>query len=466
MQRHLVRLVHLPGRRLGMAAVIFTCLALGATLAWAAVHIRLESSVPAANEVLSVAPDRFELQFSGPVNEGLSALVLVTPSGDSVNVALRTSGDDRILVGDVPELADGQHRVLWSTVSADGHPVSGEFEFTFADASAADRSRQAAPGEEIAVGFPPVGTTLLAGLGLACLLAFAGLLWYAGASRLMAEPSVRVSLAILGWSALVLLLADLCLWILQVRIPGSGLSSLWPALKSRAGVVAEVRLIFLLGALWTVPSRGRAAAVLALAALLVGAAAGHAAVTSSWIAVPANAVHLGAAAIWLGGLLLLVVVPDAPSDGSDAWRFEAVAGAVSAAALLAVLLVAGSGILQSALFVGDLAAYIGTRYGRLVFLKWVGFAILLGLGAYHRFRIMPTLVIDGPGGELETDDPAEEAARGDPAGVGRMSFRPQSQCPGPSLRERADRVQDNCHQWSGSSARRYRPTLDAPCDEP
>ncbi|MBT8478223.1 MAG: copper resistance protein CopC, partial [Gemmatimonadetes bacterium] len=283
MQDHLLRPRGHPRTRwtASSIATILMLVAVGATLAWAAVHIRLESSVPAAGEVLTTAPERFELRFSGPVNQALSSLVLVTPSGDSVRVTLRRPGDDdRILIGKVPELASGEHRVLWSTVSADGHPVSGEFGFSFAgvgvaaadepiaqgggesgaadresesrnDGVASDQSRQPGPGEEIAASVPPAGKTLLAGLGLACLLAFSGLLWYAGATRLIAEPSVRVPLAILGWSALVLLLADLSLWILQVRIPGSGLSSLWPALESRSGVVAGARLLLLLGALWT-----------------------------------------------------------------------------------------------------------------------------------------------------------------------------------------------------------------------
>ena len=121
-----------------VGAALLTCFAVGATLAWAAVHTRLESSVPAAGEVVSTAPERFELRFSGPVNHALSSLVLVIPSGDSVSLALETAVDDeRMLVGSVPELAGGEYLVVWKTVSADGHPVSGEFSFTYAGAVAA-----------------------------------------------------------------------------------------------------------------------------------------------------------------------------------------------------------------------------------------------------------------------------------------------------------------------------------------
>ena len=37
---------------------------------------------------------------------------------------------------------------------------------------------------------PPTGVVLLAGLGMACLLGFAGLLWYCGSLPLLHEPRI------------------------------------------------------------------------------------------------------------------------------------------------------------------------------------------------------------------------------------------------------------------------------------
>lgn len=139
---------------------------------------------------------------------------------------------------------------------------------------------------------------------------------------------------------------------------------------------------------------GRAAAGLALVALLTGAAAGHAAGISPWVSVPANAIHLGAVSVWLGGLLLLLLVPDGPTDGSGRWHYDSVLRAVSGAALLSVLLITASGMVQSAVFVGDLAAFTGTTYGRGVLLKWAGLIMLIGFGAYHRSRTIPAVQQD------------------------------------------------------------------------
>lgn len=401
-------------RASGLAVSIVALVALTGTLAYAAVHIRLESSMPAADEVLSAPPERFELRFSGPVNDALSVVVLTYPSGDSVSLDVSSpETDSRILVADTPPLEQGEHLVRWRTVSPDGHPVDGEFRFTLAgapqsDGRLPDDSAVASPRIETDPGTsvgsttqtPALGAALIAGLGLACLLGFAGLLWFCGALPLLREPRIRTFCLALGWAALGFLAVDLIEWVRQVAPSGMGLAGVQAALGSRTGVVAILQLVLIAGALFTFRQSGRGAAVIALVALLVGAASGHTAAISPWLTIPANAVHQGAVAIWLGGLLLLVLAPDAPTDGSDGWRFPVVARSVSAAALFAVVLIAASGIVQSFQFVGDLGAYTSTPYGRGLLVKWAGFLILVGFGAYHRSRVMPHLEEDGDGRAL------------------------------------------------------------------
>ena len=403
-----------------VSAALLTCFAVGATLAWAAVHIRLESSVPAAGEVVSTAPEHFELRFSGPVSVALSSLVLVVPSGDSVGVALGVSvGDERTLVGDVPKLTAGEYLVLWKTVSADGHPVSGEFSFTYtgaiavADVPAMEAGDETAdPGQLVAASVDSPGTdtsrlepgpstviVLLAGLGMACLLGFAGLLWYCGSLPLLREPRIGRATTLLGWTALLALGAQHLVWTVSVLPAGAGFSGVTAALGSSTGASGLLRLVLVSMALVALPRHGRAAAGLALTAVVVGAVSGHAAVISPWITMPAKIIHLGAASVWFGGLLLLVLAPDGPDDGSGAWSFGALVRAVSSAALLSVVLIAASGIVQSTRFVGDLSAYWGTPYGRGVLAKWAGLLVLIGFGAFHRFRAIPKLepMADGRG---------------------------------------------------------------------
>jgi len=412
------------------AAAFAACLALTASAAWSAVHTRLESSRPAAGEVVAAAPERIELRFSGPVNPELSSLVLVSPSGDSIPVRLDASPeDDRLLVGDVPALAAGDHLVRWRTVSADGHPLSGEFAFTVAPASsgsepsAVEQAEDArgyldpsgdAAGEGSGEGAgdlrqhaPGAGTVLLAGVGLICLLGFAGLLWFCGSLPLLEAARVRRAVLGLGWGALLLLAADLLRWCVVVVPPGAGAAGWAAALGSSSGIAAIVRLGLLGSALALLDRHGRGAAGLALAAVLAGAASGHPVAISPWIVMPANAIHLGAAALWLGGLLLLLLAPaGSPGDEREP-DFGAVVRAVSGTALFAVVLIAGSGLVQSVQLVGGLSAFTDTDYGRGVLAKTGGLMVLIGFGAFHRFRTIPALAGEAGAGGLRRTVRAE-----------------------------------------------------------
>jgi copper transport protein len=405
-----------PNRLTAIALATAGFLALGATLV-AAVHTRLESSVPAADEMVTVLPDRFELQFSGPVNASLSGLVLVGPSGDSIRVELvELGGDGRTLVGEAPELAGGPYRVNWRTVSADGHPVSGEFGFTYAPGhevrSPAEEtgaepptggaprkpgspqvSRAAAPDNDAST--PGAGRTLLAGLALVSLLGFAGLLWFCGSTPLLKEPRLAKSARSLGSAALLLASLELVAWIAGVLPGDAGAPAMAAALGSGTGLAGLGQVLLVGTALAFLGRQSRVAAGLAMAAVLLGALSGHAASVSPWITMPANAVHVGGASIWLGGLLTLLLLPDAPSGEPGVWQYGAVVRAVSGAALLAVVLVAASGLIQSAWFVGSIASFTGTAYGRGILFKAAAFVVLLGFGAVHRRRTIPALEREG-----------------------------------------------------------------------
>ncbi|MGB5525438.1 MAG: CopD family protein, partial [Gemmatimonadota bacterium] len=214
---------------------------------------------------------------------------------------------------------------------------------------------------------------------------------YCGSSTILREPRIGRATTLLGWAALLLLGAQQLAWTVSVVPTGAGFTGVTATLGSATGVAGLSRLLLVLVALVALPRYGRVSAGLALSAVVVGAMSGHAVTISPWITMPAKIVHLGAASVWLGGLLLLVLAPDGPEDGSDAWHFGALVRAVSGAALLSVVLIAASGIIQSARLVGDLSAYWGTPYGRGVLAKWAGLLVLIGFGAFHRFRAIPKL---------------------------------------------------------------------------
>ena len=132
--------------------------------------------------------------------------------------------------------------------------------------------------------------------------------------------------------------------------------------------------------------RVQLALLFALAALLVSGATGHAAAIDPVWAEPFKAMHLVAAAAWLGGLLWLVCL-----DRTDVERFVRESMRVSSVALIAVIAVTLSGLVQTGLFLSAPADLFFTTYGLIVLAKVVGMLILIAFGANHRKRVLPVL---------------------------------------------------------------------------
>ncbi len=144
------------------------------------------------------------------------------------------------------------------------------------------------------------------------------------------------------------------------------------------------------------------AALLGLLALGLLAAGGHAAAVAPWTAgaVAVDALHLAATGIWLGGLLPLGFLLRLASRevGADARPYAVLATRrFSRMALLAVITLIATGVVNTILQVGSVAALVGTPYGRLLLAKLGVFGLLLALARVNRRRYLPQL-----GGEAVT----------------------------------------------------------------
>ncbi|WP_091094598.1 bifunctional copper resistance protein CopD/cytochrome c oxidase assembly protein [Micromonospora citrea] len=134
-------------------------------------------------------------------------------------------------------------------------------------------------------------------------------------------------------------------------------------------------------------SRGLAAAValVALVALLPPAFTGHAAGAGNHqIAVTSLALHVAAAALWVGGLAALLMVRRSRQLADAAGRY-------SRLALGCFVAVAVSGAANAAVRLGAPAELWQSRYGWLVLGKLGALVVLGALGAVHRSRTLPAL---------------------------------------------------------------------------
>ncbi|MDT9687406.1 cytochrome c oxidase assembly protein [Streptomyces sp. P9(2023)] len=131
----------------------------------------------------------------------------------------------------------------------------------------------------------------------------------------------------------------------------------------------------------------RAALVLALAGILPPAFTGHSAAAANHdAAVTSLALHVVGVAVWVGGLVFLVVAGLRREEGMSvaARRFSVLAGG-------AFLAVAASGLVNAVVRLPSPGVLFTSAYGLMVVVKLLALAVLGGLGWWHRRRTLSLL---------------------------------------------------------------------------
>jgi copper resistance protein D len=228
-----------------------------------------------------------------------------------------------------------------------------------------------------------------------------------------AGTMVRAQSLRLAWICLALSVVTGSIWLLLEAASMSGLP-LREAMASEVlltvvnetqfGRVLETRFalaIILAGCLGydRFPlARGLA---LAISIGLISAIAwtGHAGSTPGDIGIlhlAADALHLVAAAIWIGGLVSLVLLL------TESRRDRTMAGAsfarhatqrFSMLGIAAVVAVLATGIVNAWILTGSWRALIVTGYGQLLILKMALFGVMLSFAAVNRFWLTPQLAL-------------------------------------------------------------------------
>jgi len=377
-------------------------LALGALVGGAgpaAAHATLDSTTPDQGAEVAQAPASVVLRFSEDVTPNLRSLEVLDPGGGRVDDGRVThpAGDGTaVQVGLRPGLGRASYAVVWRVVSADGHPVSGTFSFGVGVAAGAAPDTLAVHGSAL-VGVLHTAAHTGASLGLVLLVGGAGflaLLWPAGA----AERRPRL-LVVGGWCSLAV--SAPVLFLLEgPYATGLGLSGaldggvLGETLASRMGKLLLVRLL-LLGL--AVPAlrrlgeaeRGSAVDLGAVGAtlLLTFSLTGHPGVGSLVaLSVAADALHLAAVCLWLGGLTVLgaALLRPGPAAELPVAALRAVLPRWHRLAVGSVVTIAVTGTYATWREVGTLPALPATAYGRLLLVKIGSFVLLLALGDLGR----------------------------------------------------------------------------------
>lgn len=125
---------------------------------------------------------------------------------------------------------------------------------------------------------------------------------------------------------------------------------------------------------------------------------GHGAATDGplgWLHLASDILHSLAAGVWLGALVAFLLLLRSPGAATEPHR-SALVGALKGFSGTGTLLVAvliATGIVNTLFLVSlpNLATILTTGWGRLLAIKLLLFAAMLGLAALNRFRLTPTL---------------------------------------------------------------------------
>lgn len=379
------------------------------TAAPASAHAELESTDPGQSAVLATSPRQVVLHFGEPVEIEFGSLRVFTAAGRRVDEggAHHPAGEaSAVAVGLPAHLPVGTYVVAWRVVSDDSHPVHGGFVFSVGTAAGAGRAVSVAAALASGTGSTAVGVVY----GVVRFLTFAALLvlvgigvgvvtWWPGAGGL--RRTRRVLWASWGVLLVVSVAGVAVQGVYAAALPlGRVLSPtlFGEVLRTRFGAVQVLRVALLAALVPPLLSLRRAngarrrltvglGALVAVGLLVTPGLAGHASETGNGtVGETLDVVHLGAAAVWLGGLVLIALAllaapaPESPEPGAGelARRF-------SPFVLGAVVAVVATGLVQSLRQVGSRYALLHTPYGRLLVVKvaLVALTLVIGAGARH-----------------------------------------------------------------------------------
>ncbi len=377
-------------RSLLVAAVVAIGAAVMVPLS-ASAHALPQSAVPAEGSEVEVAPRVVEITFGEAPDPRLSTITVVDSSGASV-----TAGPTAVVPGHPTELqvplrsiGNGVYTVTWKTVSeVDGHLATGAYAFgvgvSAASASAHASASVASPPPSVLAVVARwlfyIGVMGMIGVVSTCLIALRDIPGFA--LRTLGVTWVLAALGIAG--------------IIEAEREAAAVS-VGSLLSTSIGAVALARVIA-----WVATGVAVAAAMFGPAAFVrLGVAlAGIGAAAAAWIDVAASHagaqapvaanliiqwLHIVAASVWIGGLLILLLAVRGQASQAKAGavrRFSTTAG-------FAIVVVALTGTFRAVIEIGSIGQLFGSAFGVLVLVK-VGLLIILAcLGAINRFRNVP-----------------------------------------------------------------------------
>jgi copper transport protein len=399
-----------------LTAVAAAALALPAA---ASAHAALLKTVPQASGTTNAAPPEVRLTYSEPIEPRFAIVSVTDAAGRQVTSGqpAAAAGSAETLVTPLRKLPEGWYLVFWRVISADGHPVRGVFTFAVGPNAgpppqfSVPSLSETATTTRLLVARWAVFLSLLTALGVFVLRSLIA----RPVARVVSGTSLRalnVAFAVAVAVSLIVVPVYVVVATAQFTLRSAfDLGAIVPVVRDSGfgRDFLDLEVVFALfalagGAALYVdrPEREQrsVAELLALpsalaagvATLLLPALAGHAGRKSPrGLSLPLDLTHLGSVAVWLGGMIGLVVLWLSVGRTGRSAVLAYVVRRFSAVAFCSVLLLMGTGIGQSLLELPTLASLWQTSYGQALLWKIGLLAAALVLAGVNLARTKPRL---------------------------------------------------------------------------
>jgi copper transport protein len=403
----MIRLLARPGRVFGATLAVTLAALVSASPAQA--HSTLIATEPARDATVEQSPDRVLLRFDEAVETAVGSLVVYDGEGNVVSAEeiLRPSGPE-VAVAIPDELERGTYTVAWRVISADSDPINGAWVFHMQEPGA---QPSGLAGEVLKDTPFSVSAAYISGrfldftLILLCVGGIVALAFTLGAASQLVRMRLLRALRVFGLALPVVVMFGIVFqgavaggltlreafdWDVASSVAFDTTYGTWSLIRGALGLAVAALATVLLrrGGQMTTATTAVGVAI-GLVLIVTPGFSGHARVEGP-VAIVADAAHVLAASVWVGGLGF--VISALVMAGRERWSLAASAVprfSISAVGSVAVLIVAGTvnGYLQ-------VRAWRGlweTQYGILLLIK-VGLLLpLLAFGAYNNRYAVPRL---------------------------------------------------------------------------
>ncbi|EDO1159571.1 TPA: copper resistance CopC/CopD family protein [Listeria innocua] len=367
-------------------------------------HAYLENSNPADQSHIKTAPEKVTLVFNEEIEADFPLIEVKDSSGKRVETGKTavSKKNNHMVEASLPaDLKADVYSVSWRVVSADGHAVTGIISFKLGDTKATFQESEV-PSSGVDLQISSIQKAILyIGFSLFIGVLVFGLGLYPRKEQISEKISGRlkkvtwIALALLGVALFMQLFVQTSITTGVSISESFGPSKLAAFLTTKTGYIwISEFIVWLLLAIFTImmffKNKQWSWFALLTESALIGylifakAQNGHAAASADKIvSITADMLHMIAASVWVGGILVLLFVLPKTGKAREVWSRFAIIAIIAVASILV------SGLLMAVMNIGQMSNLFTTNYGKILLFKIGLFLLmaLLGLGHYIYLKL-------------------------------------------------------------------------------